>query len=120
MGMGDSRGKTNGKSFTFKQYNVAEGNYTGLLEAVYGIKEANLKGKGEPIESFAENINISSPGGGKKKITEAEIKSSSVEEFQKLAGKAILGRGQTSVDNVLNANKESLKRIYNSAKNVVL
>tara|TARA_R100000654_G_scaffold35697_1_gene61216 strand:- start:857 stop:10135 length:9279 start_codon:yes stop_codon:yes gene_type:complete len=119
MGMGDSRGKTNGKSFTFKQYNVAEGNYTGLLEAVYGIKEANLKGKGEPIESFAENINISSPGGGKKKITEAEIKSSSVEEFQKLAGKAILGRGQTSVDKVLNANKESLKRIYNSAKNVV-
>jgi hypothetical protein len=128
IGFGDGTrssggGKTNDRPFTYKEYTKElegkDNTPINLLEVVYGIRESDLKGKGESIESFAKNINISSPGGSKEKVTKAEIKSSGIEEFQKLAGEAILGRGQTSVDKVLNANKESLKRIYNAAKNVV-
>jgi hypothetical protein len=119
IGMGDHKGRTNGRKFTFKEYNLKDGNYIDLLEAVYNIKEASLKGKGPSIDSFAGDINIPSPGGSKLKASDAEIKSSNKIDFQAEAAKAILGRGQFSVDAVLDANKAALQNVYNAAKEVV-
>jgi len=115
IGMGDHRGRTNGRKFTFKEYGVKEGNYIGLLEAVYNIKEASLKGKGPSIDSFAGDINIPSPGPSKTKASLAE----GAVDFRAEAAKAILGRGQFNVDAVLDANKAALQNVYNSAKEVV-
>ena len=119
IGMGDHKGRTNGRKFTFKEYNLKDGNYIDLLEAVYNIKEASLKGKGPSIDYFAGDINIPSPGGSKLKASDAEIKSSNKIDFQAEAAKAILGRGQFSVDAVLDANKAALQNVYNAAKEVV-
>ena len=115
IGMGDHRGRTNGRKFTFKEYGVKEGDYIGLLEAVYNIKESSLKGKGPSIESFASDINIPAPGPSKTKASLAE----GAIDFRAEAAKAILGRGQFNVDAVLDANKSALQNIYNSAKEVV-
>ena len=115
IGMGDHRGRTNGRKFTFKEYGVKEGDYIGLLEAVYNIKESSLKGKGPSIESFKEDINIPAPGPSKTKASLAE----GAVDFRAEAAKAILGRGQFNVDAVLDANKAALQSVYNSAKEVV-
>ena len=119
IGMGDHRGRTNGRKFTFKEYNLEGGSYIDLLEAVYGIKEANLKGKGPSIESFASDINIPAPTTSKLKASDAEINSRNLVDFKAEAAKAILGKGQFNVDVVLNANKAALQNVYNSAKEVV-
>ena len=119
IGMGDHRGRTNGRKFTFKEYNLEGGSYIDLLEAVYGIKEANLKGKGPSIESFASDINIPAPTTSKLKASDAEINSRNPVDFKAEAAKAILGKGQFNVDVVLNANKAALQNVYNSAKEVV-
>tara|TARA_R110001592_G_scaffold60362_6_gene183507 strand:- start:1283 stop:10456 length:9174 start_codon:yes stop_codon:yes gene_type:complete len=111
IGMGDHRGRTNERKFTFKEYGVEEGNYTKLLEKVYDIKEADLIGKGPAIEG---EIFIPAPA-SKSKVTKAE---GSI-DFRAEAAKVVLGRGQTSVDAVLNANKAALQNIYNAAKNVI-
>jgi hypothetical protein len=113
--MGDHRGRTNGRKFTFKEYGVKEGDYIGLLEAVYNIKESSLKGKGPSIESFASDINIPAPTSSKETASKAE----GAVDFRAEAAKAILGRGQFNVDAVLDANKSALQNIYNSAKEVV-
>ena len=96
IGMGDHRGRTNGRKFTFKEYGVKEGDYIGLLEAVYNIKESSLKGKGSSIESFKNDINIPAPGPSKTKASLAE----GAVDFRAEAAKAILGRGQLNVDAV--------------------
>jgi len=115
IGMGDHRGRTNGRKFTFKEYGVKEGDYIGLLEAVYNIKELSLKGKGTSIESFKDDINIPAPGPSKTKASLAE----GAVDFRAEAAKAILGRGQFNVDAVLDANKAALQNVYNAAKEVV-
>ncbi|MGB3750250.1 MAG: hypothetical protein WA945_01645, partial [Arcobacteraceae bacterium] len=115
IGMGDHRGRTNGRKFTFKEYGVEEGDYIGLLEAVYNIKESSLKGKGTSIESFKDDINIPAPGPSKTKASLAE----GAVDFRAEAAKAILGRGQFNVDAVLDANKAALQNVYNAAKEVV-
>ena len=115
VGMGDHRGRTNGRKFTFKEYGVKEGDYIGLLEAVYNIKELSLKGKGPSIKSFASDINIPAPGSSKTKASKAE----GAVDFRVEAAKAVLGRGKFNVDAVLDANKAALQNVYNSAKEVV-
>ncbi len=111
IGMGDHRGRTNERKFTFKEYGVKEGNYIELLEKVYDKKEADLIGEGPAIEG---EIFIPAPA-SKSKVTKAE---GSI-DFRAEAAKVVLGRGQTSVDAVLNANKAALQNIYNAAKNVI-
>ena len=128
IGFGDGSrssgsGKTNGRPFTYKEYakelQGKENNYINLLEAVYGVKEANLKGKGPSIESFSRDINIPAPGSSKTKASDAEIKSSNIVDFKAEAAKAILGKGQFNVDVVLDANKAALQNIFNALKDVV-